>query len=90
MAYGFCIILFYSLKSINGLFITAPMLYNKLSEIRNENMRHSQYVTARENLKHIFTVPESVQKTKQWISEGKLLHSHQVSKMVSLCCITMS
>lgn len=30
-----------------------------------------------ENLKYIFTVPESVEKTKQWINEGKLLHTHQ-------------
>nr|CAD7396422.1 unnamed protein product [Timema cristinae] len=44
---------------------------------KEENMRHSQYVTAMENLKHIFTVPESVEKTKQWINEGKLLHTHQ-------------
>lgn len=53
-------------------------MYSKLNEVRDENMRHSQYVTAKENLKHIFTVPESVQKTKQWINEGKLLHTHQV------------
>jgi hypothetical protein len=59
-------------------FSAVPELYAKLQDIRDENMRHSQYVTAMENLKHIFTVPESVEKTKQWINDGKLLHAHQV------------
>lgn len=52
-------------------------LWSKLNDVRDENMKHSQYVTARENLKHIFTVPESIQKTEQWINDGKLLHTHQ-------------
>lgn len=63
---------------MGGRFSDVPDLYNKLSDVKNENMKHSQYVTAKENLKHIFTVPDSVQKTKQWINEGKLLHTHQV------------
>lgn len=64
-----------------GLFSDVPKLCNTLNEVREENMRHSQYVTAKENLKHIFTVPDSVEKTKQWINEGKLLHTHQVLVM---------
>ncbi|KAF5273381.1 hypothetical protein FQR65_LT04673 [Abscondita terminalis] len=66
-----------NLKSIHNLFAQVPELYDLLSEVRDENMRHSQYVTARKNLKHIFTVPESVKKTEQWINDGKLLHTHQ-------------
>ncbi|XP_018332170.1 exocyst complex component 3 [Agrilus planipennis] len=66
-----------NLKSLASLFKDVPDLRNKLNEVREENMKHSQYVTARENLKHIFTVPESIEKTKQWINEGKLLHAHQ-------------
>jgi hypothetical protein len=74
-----CFALFISsLKWIEESFSAVPALYAKLQDVRDENMRHSQYVTAMENLKHIFTVPESVEKTKQWISEGKLLHTHQV------------
>lgn len=68
----------FSLKWIEESFAAVPGLHAKLQDVRDENMRHSQYVTAMENLKHIFTVPESVEKTKQWISEGKLLHTHQV------------
>lgn len=66
-----------SLKSMISLFVDVPKLCEHLKEVREENMRHSQYVTAIENLKHIFTVPESVEKTKHWINEGKLLHAHQ-------------
>lgn len=65
------------LKSVNSLFSDVPNLFEQLKEVREENMRHSQYVTAIENLKHIFTVPESVEKTKHWINEGKLLLAHQ-------------
>lgn len=68
----------FSLKAMNAQFSEVPALCNKLNDVREENMRHSQYVTAKENLKHIFTVPDSVQKTKTWINEGKLLHAHQV------------
>lgn len=55
-----------------------PPLVASLQAVREEDSRHSQYVTAMDSLKHIFTVPESVAKTKQWIGEGKLLHAHQV------------
>lgn len=65
------------IKITFNLFSEVSRLFESLSDVRDENMRHSQYVTARENLKHIFTVPDSVEKTKQWINEGKLLHTHQ-------------
>lgn len=66
-----------NLKGIQESFTNIPELGEKLQEVKNKNIRHSQYVTAMENLKHLFTVPESVEKTKQWINEGKLLHAHQ-------------
>ncbi|XP_058802186.1 exocyst complex component 3 [Phymastichus coffea] len=65
------------LDSVGKLFESAPTFNAKLQQVQYENMRHSQYVTAKENLKHIFTVPESVERTKAWINEGKLLHAHQ-------------
>ena len=34
-----------------------------------------QLSAAQENLKHIFTVPESVKRTKDCIAEGKLLQA---------------
>ncbi|XP_059478700.1 exocyst complex component 3-like [Neocloeon triangulifer] len=66
-----------NLEVLEDFFTSVPDLSLRLQDVREENMRHSQYVTAMENLKHIFTVPESVERTKQWISEGKLLHAHQ-------------
>ncbi|XP_043269347.1 exocyst complex component 3 [Venturia canescens] len=65
------------LDLIGESFGAALELSTKLQAVQDENMRHSQYVTAKENLKHIFTVPESVEKTKQWINDGELLHAHQ-------------
>lgn len=71
-------LIYFRLDSLQAsLSIVAP-LCGSLQAVREENMRHSQYATAMDSLKHIFTVPESVEKTKQWISEGKLLHAHQV------------
>jgi len=54
-----------------------PQYYEQLRDVREENLRHSQLATAKENLKHIFTVPETVAKTQVWIEEGKLLQAHQ-------------
>lgn len=74
-----------SLKTMDQLFREVPLLCENLQDVREENSRHSQYVTAMENLKHIFTVPECVEKTKQWIGEGDLLHARQVSLKFPVC-----
>lgn len=65
------------IKEIDKLLESVPQLFNSLEAVRSENTRHSQYATAIENLKHIFTVQSSVAKTLQWIEEDKLLHAHQ-------------
>ncbi len=36
-----------------------------------------QLAAAVENLKHIFTVPETVERCEKFIAEGKLLHAHK-------------
>ena len=56
---------------------SVPDFYDKLRDVREENLRHSQLATAKENLKHIFTVPETVARTQTWIEEGRLLQAHQ-------------
>lgn len=63
---------------MNFLLTDVPKIYESLERVRDENAKHSQYATAIENLKHIFTVQASVTKTQQWIEEDKLLHAHQV------------
>ena len=55
-----------------------PNLLDELSVVRKETIKHSQLATARENLKHIFMVPETVRQTEAWIEEGKLLDAHKV------------
>lgn len=55
-------------------------LVSALQDIKAEHMKHSQFAAAMENLKHIFTVPESAANTQTWISDDKLLQAHQ-----SLC-----
>lgn len=64
-------------SEIDQLLKSVPQIYDILEQVRNENAKHSQYAAAIENLKHIFTVQTSVQKTEQWIEEEKLLHAHQ-------------
>ncbi|KAF2365226.1 Exocyst complex component EXOC3/Sec6 [Trinorchestia longiramus] len=48
-----------------------------MSDLREEYVRYSQYLAATENLKHIFTVPESIEKTHRLIADNNLLYAHQ-------------
>ena len=65
-----------TLKEMDEIFPGIPQVVEKLKHVREESMRHSQYAAAVENLKHIFDVPDSVSKSRQFISEGKLLMAH--------------
>jgi exocyst complex component 3 len=65
------------IKNIQTLIKSVPKLEVELLEVRDENTKYSQYVTAMENLKHIFTVQSSVEKAMAWIEEDKLLLAHQ-------------
>ena len=74
-----------SLSEVESSLVRVPELSKDLNECRAEYVRHSQYAAAMENLKHIFTVPESVDKTKKWIGDGRLLYAHQVC--IPLVCL---
>ncbi|KAK9497914.1 hypothetical protein O3M35_003813 [Rhynocoris fuscipes] len=65
-----------NISSIHELLVDLPDLVKKLHNVREKHMQYSQYLTARENLKNLFSVPESVEKCKHWINEGKLLYAH--------------
>ena len=54
-----------------------PDLTDRLADVREETLRYSQLATAQENLKHLFTVPETVDKTETQIVDGKLLDAHK-------------
>ncbi|XP_054156663.1 exocyst complex component 3-like [Oppia nitens] len=66
-----------TLKEVEETFPVVPNLVEKLKSVREESMKHSQYVAAMDNLKHIFNVPESILKTREAIADGKLLIAHQ-------------
>lgn len=65
------------LRNIQSLIKNVPDLSDDLEPVKEENTKYSQYVTAMENLKHIFTVQSSVEKAMAWIEEDKLLLAHQ-------------
>ena len=52
-----------------------PELTDRLADVREETLRYSQLATAQENLKHLFTVPETVDKTETQIVDGKLFQN---------------
>ena len=54
-----------------------PELTDRLADVREETLRYSQLATAQENLKHLFTVPETVVKTETQIVDGNLLDAHK-------------
>jgi len=55
-----------------------PPLLDDLDDVRAESLKHSQLATAKENLRHIFTVPETVAIAEAQITEGRLLEAHKV------------
>lgn len=64
-------------EDIQDIFKALPALTERLQEVKEESIRHSQYGAAIENLKHIFNVPGSVQKTQELIANDKLLLAYQ-------------
>ncbi|CAG5114739.1 unnamed protein product, partial [Candidula unifasciata] len=66
-----------SLDEIEENYRIIEPLHSKLKSLKEENSRFCQLSAAQENLRHIFTVPESVSKTRELIMEGKLLQAHK-------------
>ncbi|XP_076082869.1 exocyst complex component 3-like isoform X2 [Mytilus galloprovincialis] len=66
-----------SLDEVEETYKSIQPIQNKLIQVNTENSRFCQLAAAMENLKHIFTVPESVRKTQELINEGKLLQAHK-------------
>lgn len=62
--------IFEELKSI-------PQVKEKMSKLSQANTTHSQYAVAMENLKHIFNVADTIEKTHEFIIDGKLLLAHK-------------
>lgn len=66
-----------SLDQVDEIYKSLKPLQAKIAAVNEENKNFCQLATAMENLKHIFTVPESVRKTEELINDGKLLLAHK-------------
>lgn len=67
-----------SLDEIEENYRKIEPLHQSLHRLKEENNTFCQLSAAQENLKHIFTVPEMVKKTKEFIIDGKLLQAHKL------------
>ena len=60
-----------------------PTLLEQLHDVSKLNIKHSQLATARENMKHIFMVPETVRQAEQLI-QARLRNPNSDSRNLCL------
>uniref|UniRef100_A0A914Z9C5 Exocyst complex component Sec6 n=1 Tax=Panagrolaimus superbus TaxID=310955 RepID=A0A914Z9C5_9BILA len=56
---------------------TVPELKQKIKELSSANITYSQYAAAMENLKHIFNITGTIEKTHELINKVDLLAAHK-------------
>ncbi|ESO86075.1 hypothetical protein LOTGIDRAFT_235649 [Lottia gigantea] len=66
-----------SLEQMETTYKGVQPLHKKLKDLKSENNKFCQLAAAQENINHIFTVPESVKRTRDLINDGKLLQAHK-------------
>ncbi|KAI1720371.1 exocyst complex component sec6 domain-containing protein [Ditylenchus destructor] len=66
-----------SMQTIFQQLQAIPELKVKMSKLSQANTTHSQYAAAMENLKHIFNIADTIEKTHEFIMDGKLLQAHK-------------
>uniref|UniRef100_A0A9J2PAF8 Exocyst complex component Sec6 n=1 Tax=Ascaris lumbricoides TaxID=6252 RepID=A0A9J2PAF8_ASCLU len=62
-----------NLQEIHDTLQRFPELKKKMAKLREANIRHDQYATAMEHLKHIYSINETIEQTHEYIVDGKLL-----------------
>ena len=65
------------MDDLEGSLESMPKLVESLNPVKQETIMHSQLGTATDNLKHLFTVPESARQAEVMIESGQLLEAHQ-------------
>ncbi|VDM41488.1 unnamed protein product [Toxocara canis] len=65
------------LQEIHDTLQRFPELKKKMAKLREANTRHSQYATAMEHLKHIYSINETIEHTHEYLVDGKLLLAHK-------------
>ncbi|MCP9260184.1 Exocyst complex component 3 [Dirofilaria immitis] len=66
-----------SLQEIYSTLLAFPELKQKMAKLREVNMKNSQYATSLGHLQHIYEINETIEKTREYIQDGKLLLAHK-------------
>ncbi|VDM95976.1 unnamed protein product [Onchocerca ochengi] len=66
-----------SLQEIYTTLLAFPELKQKMAKLREANMKNSQYATSLGHLQHIYEINETIEKTREYIQDGKLLLAHK-------------
>lgn len=65
------------MSEVDEMYSLCGSLSDKMRDIKDVSAEHRQLAAAMENLKHIFAVPEEVEKARGMIQEKKLLEAHK-------------
>ncbi|OZC07540.1 exocyst complex component 3 family protein [Onchocerca flexuosa] len=66
-----------SLQEIYTTLLAFPELKQKMAKLREANMKNSQYATSLGHLQHIYEINETIEKTREYVQDGKLLLAHK-------------
>uniref|UniRef100_A0A1I8EWE1 Uncharacterized protein n=1 Tax=Wuchereria bancrofti TaxID=6293 RepID=A0A1I8EWE1_WUCBA len=66
-----------SLQEIYTTLLAFPELKQKMAKLREANMKNSQYATSIGHLQHIYEINETIEKTREYVQDGKLLLAHK-------------
>lgn len=66
-----------SLQEIYTALLAFPELKQKMAKLREANVKNSQYATSIGHLQHIYEINETIEKTREYVQDGKLLLAHK-------------
>lgn len=69
--------MFFSIQTIYETLKDIPQIEVSMSRLSQASAAHSQYAAAMENLKHLLNISDTIEKTHEFIIDGKLLHAHK-------------
>lgn len=65
------------MAEVDEMYAMCGTLSDKMRDIKDASAEHRQLAAAKENLKHIFAVPEEVEKARGMIRDRKFLEAHK-------------
>ncbi|VDN02575.1 unnamed protein product [Thelazia callipaeda] len=66
-----------NLQEIYVTLLAFPQLKKKMAKLREANLKNGQYSTAIGHLQHIHKINETIDKTREYIQDGRLLLAHK-------------